>query len=64
MNKSVGYVVMLSIMSLTIMLAIVINLIVMKTVEADINNNMKGFKKKYFNNRRKNSGHSRMSTKI
>lgn len=64
MNKSMGYVIMLVVMSLTIMLAIIMNLIVMKTVEADINNNMKGFKRKYFNNKRKNSGQSRMSTKI
>lgn len=64
MNKSLGYVAMLAMMSITVLLAIVMNLIVMKTVEADINNNMKGFKKKYFNNRRKNNKQSRMSTKI
>lgn len=64
MNKSMGYVIMLAVMSLTIMLAIIMNLIVMKTVEADINSNMKGFKRKYFNNKRKNSGQSRMSMKI
>lgn len=64
MNKSIGYVAMLAMMSLTILVAIVMNLIVMKTVEADINNNMKGFKRKYFNNKRKNSGQSRMTSKI
>lgn len=64
MNKSIGYVVMLAMMSLTILIAIIMNLIVMKTVEADINSNMKGFKRKYFNNKRKNSDQSRMTSKI
>lgn len=64
MNKSIGYVTMLAIMSMVILLAIIMNLIVMKTVEADMDNNMKGFKRKYFNNKRRNSKQNRMSSKI